>query len=146
MRGAASPPSPSLRRAHVAARVARRRVPRRKHAGAQALRRAHRPRLAALRKRPHTHPPLVAQANNGKERKDLYSDNWDGDVYKGASRVARPFAHLPPPHDTLCRKRAHSSMPAGSGFNILTLVVTAFVLTPVLGLAFAYWSYGTLWG
>jgi hypothetical protein len=26
----------------------------------------------------------AAQANNGKERKDLYSDNWDGDVYKGA--------------------------------------------------------------
>lgn len=22
-------------------------------------------------------------ANNGKERKDLYTDNWDGDVYKG---------------------------------------------------------------
>jgi hypothetical protein len=22
-------------------------------------------------------------ANNGKERKDLYTDAWDGDVYKG---------------------------------------------------------------
>ena len=24
-------------------------------------------------------------ANNGKERKDLYTDAWDGDVYKGAT-------------------------------------------------------------
>jgi hypothetical protein len=24
-----------------------------------------------------------SRANNGRERKDLYTDNWDGDVYKG---------------------------------------------------------------
>lgn len=35
---------------------------------------------------------------------------------------------------------------AGSGFNMLNLIIVAFVLTPVLGLAFAYWSYGVLWG
>jgi hypothetical protein len=29
-----------------------------------------------------------AAANNGKERKDLYSDNWDGDVYKGTEEKA----------------------------------------------------------
>ena len=35
----------------------------------------------------------ASQANNGKERKDLYSDNWDGDVYKGAPpRAAAPRA------------------------------------------------------
>ncbi|KXZ44385.1 hypothetical protein GPECTOR_68g356 [Gonium pectorale] len=55
-------------------------------------------------------------ANNGKERKDLYTDNWDGSEYKG------------------------------SPFNILTLVGALFILTPVAGLVFAYWSYGTLWG
>jgi hypothetical protein len=57
-----------------------------------------------------------ARANNGRERKDLYTDNWDGDQYKG------------------------------SGFNILTLLAALFVLVPVGGLAFAYASYGTLWG
>ena len=25
-------------------------------------------------------------ANNGKERKDLYTDNWDGSEYKGKGR------------------------------------------------------------
>jgi hypothetical protein len=35
---------------------------------------------------------------------------------------------------------------AGSGFNILNVVLVAFFLTPILGLAFAYWSYGVLWG
>ncbi|KAG2444523.1 hypothetical protein HXX76_001270 [Chlamydomonas incerta] len=55
-------------------------------------------------------------ANNGKERKDLYTDNWDGSEYKG------------------------------SPFNILTLVGALFILTPVLGLWFAYATYGELWG
>ncbi|KAK9805148.1 hypothetical protein WJX72_001994 [[Myrmecia] bisecta] len=56
------------------------------------------------------------EANNGRERKDLYTDAWDGDKYKG------------------------------SRFNILTLLALLFVLTPVAGLAFAYFTYGTLWG
>ena len=47
-------------------------------------------------------------ANNGKERKDLYTDNWDGDVYKG------------------------------SPINILTVLAAVSVLVPVLGLIFAY--------
>ena len=55
-------------------------------------------------------------ANNGKERKDLYTDNWDGSEYKG------------------------------SGFNILTLLALLAVLAPILGLFFAYQSYGELWG
>ena len=55
-------------------------------------------------------------ANNGKDRKDLYTDNWEGSEYKG------------------------------SQFNILNLLVALFVLVPVLGLAFAYLSYGDLWG
>lgn len=56
------------------------------------------------------------QANNGKERKDLYTDNWDGSEYKG------------------------------SQFNILNLLVVLFIGVPVLGLVFAYQTYGTLWG
>jgi len=56
------------------------------------------------------------KANNGKERKDLYSDNWDGDEYKGG------------------------------GFNILTVLILLFVGVPVVGLLFAYQSYGVLWG
>jgi hypothetical protein len=42
--------------------------------------------------------------------------NWDGSEYKGSS------------------------------FNILTLLGLLFVLVPVAGLAFAYQSYGVLWG
>jgi hypothetical protein len=34
----------------------------------------------------------------------------------------------------------------GSPFNILSLLAALFILTPLLGLVFAYWSYGTLWG
>lgn len=44
------------------------------------------------------------------------ADNWDGSEYKGSS------------------------------FNILTLLGLLFVLVPVAGLAFAYQSYGVLWG
>jgi hypothetical protein len=81
--------------------------------------------MTALPTHPPTHPPSPAAeyrraanlaANNGKERKDLYTDNWDGSEYKG------------------------------SKFNILTLLAALFVLVPVLGLGFAYWSYGVLWG
>lgn len=55
-------------------------------------------------------------ANNGRERKDLYTDNWDGSEYKG------------------------------SPFNMLSLLAVLFVATPVAGLAFAYFTYGDLWG
>ncbi|GAX83795.1 hypothetical protein CEUSTIGMA_g11220.t1 [Chlamydomonas eustigma] len=55
-------------------------------------------------------------ANNGKERKDLYTDNWDGSEWKGGR------------------------------FNILTFVASLFVLVPLAGLAFAYFTYGDLWG
>ena len=56
------------------------------------------------------------EANNGRERKDLYTDKWDGDVYKG------------------------------SPFNLLTLLAVLFVAVPALGLVFAYQTYGVLWG
>lgn len=55
-------------------------------------------------------------ANNGRERKDLYTDNWDGSEYKG------------------------------SPFNILSLLAFLFVATPIAGLVFAYFTYGELWG
>lgn len=55
-------------------------------------------------------------ANNGKERKDLYTDNWDGSEYKGSS------------------------------FNVLTVIALVSVLTPLLGLLFAYTTFGILWG
>lgn len=35
---------------------------------------------------------------------------------------------------------------AGSQFNILNVILVVSVLTPLLGIAFALWSYGTLWG
>eukprot|EP00882_Tetradesmus_deserticola_P008094 GHRQ01008526.1.p1 GENE.GHRQ01008526.1~~GHRQ01008526.1.p1 ORF type:complete len:135 (+),score=28.00 GHRQ01008526.1:105-509(+) len=55
-------------------------------------------------------------ANNGRERKDLYTANWDGSEYKG------------------------------SKFNILTVIALVSVLTPLLGLVFAYTTFGVLWG
>jgi hypothetical protein len=56
------------------------------------------------------------EANNGKERKDLYTDNWDGDSYKG------------------------------SQINVLTVLAAVTVLAPLIGLYFAFQSYGVLWG
>lgn len=38
------------------------------------------------------------RANNGKERKDLYSDNWDGDEYKG-TRGCRAEGEITRPRD-----------------------------------------------
>ena len=45
-----------------------------------------------------------------------YTDAWDGDKYKGSS------------------------------FNILTVLLAISILTPLLGLVFAYKTYGVLWG
>jgi hypothetical protein len=45
----------------------------------------------------------------------LYSGNWQGDVY------------------------------VGSNWNMLTLITGLIFIVPVLGLLFAYLSYGTLW-
>ena len=56
------------------------------------------------------------QANNGKDRKDLYTDNWDGDKYKG------------------------------NPVNVLSVILVVSVLVPLAGLAFAYFTFGTLWG
>lgn len=48
-------------------------------------------------------------------REDLYSDCWQGDVY------------------------------VGSNNNIMTWLLIAAFATPMLGLLFAWLSYGTLW-
>lgn len=53
-------------------------------------------------------------ANNGRERKDLYTDAWDGDVYKG------------------------------SPVNILTLLAALFFLVPIVGLVFAFQVSGVV--
>jgi predicted Na+-dependent transporter len=45
-----------------------------------------------------------------------------------------------------CALRRDGSEYKGSPFNILSLLAALFILTPLLGLVFAYWSYGTLWG
>ena len=56
------------------------------------------------------------KANVGKDRRDLYTEKWDGDVYKG------------------------------SGFNILNLLVLLFFLVPAVGILVAYKGYGVWWG
>lgn len=65
---------------------------------------------------PERYKKANLEANKGVERKDLYSESWAGDQYRGSS------------------------------FNILTVIGALFILTPVAGLAFAYFSYGVLWG
>jgi hypothetical protein len=73
---------------------------------------------------PQTRHPLCAErsrkanweANKGRERKDLYSDRWQGDRY------------------------------TGSAFNILNVILVVSVLVPLLGIAFALSTYGDLWG
>ena len=72
--------------------------------------------------RPSSSPPSDRRraanraANNGLERKDLYTDNWAGSEYRG------------------------------SGVNILTVLIAITVLTPLLGIGFAFATYGKLWG
>jgi hypothetical protein len=56
------------------------------------------------------------EANNGKERKDLYTDNWAGAEYQG------------------------------NPVNTLSVIVAVSLLVPLLGIAFAYLSYGKVWG
>lgn len=54
--------------------------------------------------------------SNNVDRSDLYTDNWDGDVYKG------------------------------SGVNILTVLIGFTVGVPIIGLIFAYFTFGEYWG
>ena len=56
------------------------------------------------------------KANNGRDRKDLYTDAWDGSEFKG------------------------------SKVNILTVILAISVLVPLGLVIFAVQSYGTLWG
>lgn len=53
---------------------------------------------------------------NANDRRDLYTDNWEGDEYKG------------------------------SAINTLSVLAAISILTPLIGLIFAYFSYGRLWG
>lgn len=63
---------------------------------------------------PATPAPLMGMPE--RERDDLYSDNWDGDEYKG------------------------------SNFNELTVGLGIAIATPVIGLLIAAATYGKLWG
>ncbi len=56
------------------------------------------------------------KANNGVDRKDLYTDNWDGSEYRG------------------------------SALNVGTVLAFIAVAAPLTGLWFAYATYGVLWG
>lgn len=56
------------------------------------------------------------KANGGREREDLYTDNWDGDVYKG------------------------------NPVNVLSVILAVSIIAPLVGLVFALQTYGTLWG
>ena len=70
-------------------------------------------------------PPLLSPerrraanraANNGLERKDLYTDAWAGSEWRGGK------------------------------VNVLSVLIVISILTPAIGLAFAIWSYGVYWG
>ena len=103
-------------------------------------------------------------ANNGLERKDLYTDAWAGSEYRGSSNNIVRFSFLagrwsgsgkrrfrwrkerkkeetkhttstPPP-----RKRKTKTK------KQLTWLIVASVAAPALGLLFAWQTYGTLWG
>ena len=60
--------------------------------------------------------PDAARYKKRKDRPDLYTNKWDGSEYKG------------------------------SPFNVLNVILAVSVLVPLLGIGFALWSYGTLWG
>ena len=59
---------------------------------------------------------LEAEARASKSEARLYDANWDGDVY------------------------------VGSRWNELSVLYLIFLLTPILGLFFAWMSYGVYWG
>ncbi|DBA70368.1 hypothetical protein WJX79_005895 [Trebouxia sp. C0005] len=56
------------------------------------------------------------EARKRKDRGDLFTDNWGGDVWKG------------------------------SKINVLSIILAVSILVPLGGLLFAYLTFGTLWG
>ena len=50
------------------------------------------------------------------DREDLYTENWGGDKWKGDK------------------------------VNVLSIIVAVSIIVPLVGLAFAYLTFGKLWG
>ena len=81
------------------------------------------------------------EANNGQERKDLYTDNWYGVAPACLTTVAPP----PPTRarTRLCRDGAEYK---GSKVNILTVIAAIAILAPLIGVLLAFQTYGVWWG
>lgn len=67
-------------------------------------------------KRVRANKQAYLKRKTNDEPKYLYSDNWAGDEY------------------------------TGSKVNTLTVIAAISVLTPIIGLIFAFQTYGVLWG
>ena len=95
-------------------------------------------------------------ANNGLERKDLYTDAWAGSEYRGSgNNIVRGFflASFSSFLDPKAPFLAHSTRPQREkkkrktkNEKQLTWLIVASVAAPTLGLLFAWQTYGTLWG
>ena len=71
----------------------------------------------------------------------MYTDKWDGSEWKGNSFNILTFI--------VCPSRLERMMYFVSSTKADKYIAeqgALFILTPVLGLAFAYFSYGILWG
>ena len=100
------------------------------------------------------------KANGGREREDLYTDNWDGAFRRSSvvgcrlsclnsSRDVRRPLPLPLSHThTLCASlvRYPGDVYKGNPVNVLSVILGVSILAPLIGLIFALQTYGTLWG
>jgi hypothetical protein len=113
----------------------------------------------ASRRAPVAAVVVVAAANKeaappSKPRAVQYGSDWYAATREAArpSTVREEIARRKAVNDVAYRDRRlnsdawEGSEYKGSPFNILTLLAALFLLVPIAGLAFAYQSYGVLWG
>jgi hypothetical protein len=96
----------------------------------------------------------AAPAAKGQQRAVQYGADWYAATREASkpSTVREEIARRRAVNDVAYRDRRlnsdawEGSEYKGSPVNILSLLVALFLLVPVLGLGFAYKTYGVLWG
>lgn len=101
-----------------------------------------------------TKQPPAAEKQSGGGRAVKYGADWYAATREASrpSTVREDLARRRAVNDVAYRDRRlnsdawEGSEYKGGRWNILTLLAALFVLVPVLGLAFAFQTYGVLWG
>lgn len=110
--------------------------------------------VTAAANKPSTTTTKAPAAKQQQQRAVQYGSDWYASTREASrpSTVREEIARRKAVNDVAYRDRRlnsdawEGSEYKGSRWNILTFLAALFVLVPVVGLGFAYQTYGVLWG